>query len=249
VPTTNIANWNFQDEHVQQELAGGDFVNAASILFAAGPPAIRFAGGTGTDMSEQERATREDLNEVAYPLGVLENVGIGQNKQLQRLFEIGSKRSYFITGRNVGQVNMARVLYNGPSLLRALYAYFPATKINTSVGQLLAAGAGRAGKAAPEIDSNPGYADFFINLDSDLFDQPFGWLVLILDSDGEPYGGVYLEQMYVQAHQFTINSTSVIVAEGATAQFDRLVPVDVGAVARSIAESLEERDTFGDFGS
>lgn len=243
--TTSIANWNFQDEHVQQELDGGDFVNAASILFSAGPPSIKFAGSTGTDLSEQTVAKRDELNAVAYPLGVLENVGLGQNKQLQRLFEIGSKRSYFITGRNVGQVNMARVLYNGPSLLRSLYAYYPATKINPTVGQLLAAGAGRAGKGAPQLDNNPGYADFFINLDSDLFDQPFGWLMLILDSDGDAYGGVYLEQMYLQAHQFTINSTSVIVAEGGTAQFDKLVPVDVGAIPRVISESLEQQDDEG----
>jgi hypothetical protein len=54
---------------------------------------------------------------------VLENVGLSQSKQLQRLFEIGSSRSYFIPGRVIGSITLGRVLYHGPSLLKVLYAH------------------------------------------------------------------------------------------------------------------------------
>jgi hypothetical protein len=242
--TTQINEWNFQEDHVQAELAGGNFISAHTILFAAGPPEIRFAGNASTDFNNQDIAERSELNAVARPIGLLENVGISQNKQLQRLFEIGSKRSYFIPGRMVGSVNFARVLYHGPSLLRTLYAWYPAAKIGPSVANLLAAGAGRAGVAAPEIDFNPGFGDFFFNLDSDLFDQPFGYLMLVADADANLYGGIYFEMCYIQALQLSVNSTSIITAEGATAQFDKLVPVDVGAVSRvtEFAKTLEQQD-------
>lgn len=241
--TTSIDAWDFHNFHVQNELEGGDFVNAASTLLAAGPPNIRFAGNVGTDFNEQTVARRDELNAVAYPIGVVENIAIGQNKQLQRLFEIGSKRSYFVPGRNIISLNMARVLYNGPNTLRMLYAYYPATKINPTVANLLAAGAGRAGKAAPTLRSNPGYADYFGNLDSDLFDQPFGMLVLMLDADSLPYGAIYLENAYVNNYQVTVNSGSVLIAEGVGVQLDRIVPVDVNATARSVAatKSIEEQ--------
>lgn len=245
--TTSINEWNFREKHVQAELTGGRFVNASSVLFAAGPPQIRFAGNASTDFNEENVATRGELNAVARPLGVLENVAIGQNRQLQQLFEIGSKRSYFIPGRTISQLNFARVLYSGPNLLRTLFAWYPATKIGPTVAQLLAAGAGRAGKGAPTIEYNPGFADFFMVLDSDLFDQPFGLLMIIHDNNDDPYGAMYMELAYIQAHQFTVNSTATVVAEGATARFDKMLAVDVGAVARSLelTKLLEERDVTG----
>lgn len=241
--TTSINNWDFHNFHVQQELEGGDFINAASTLIAAGPPNIRFAGDISTDFGEDTVARRDELNAVAYPIGVVENFALGQTKQLQRLFEIGSKRSYFITGRNIIQVNMARVLYHGPSVLRMFYAYYDPAKINPTVARLLKAGAGRAGKAAPTLKANPGFADGFFNLDSDLFDQPFGIYVMMLDANSKPYVGFFLENCYVRSHNTNINSGSVLVAEGVAFEADRLVPVDVGAIPRSVSlgKSLEEQ--------
>ena len=237
--STSIATWDFQSFHVQHELSGGDFINAASTLIAAGPPNVRFAGDAS---AFRDNVQVQELNAYAYPIGVLESFGMGQNKQLQRLFEIGSKRSYFNPGRNIGRLNLARTLYHGPSLLRVLYAYYPASKIHPTVASLLASASGaRGAESTPIVDNLPGFADFFINLDSDLFDQPFGLFVLLLDSDGSPYGAVYLEQCYIENHQWSINSSSVLIAEGVTVQFDQIIPVDMGVKARSLRqqESIE----------
>ena len=38
--TTSFSNWDFHNFHVQQELIGGQFVNAETTLVAAGPPSI-----------------------------------------------------------------------------------------------------------------------------------------------------------------------------------------------------------------
>jgi hypothetical protein len=160
MPTTSLRNWNFQSYHVETDIEGGEFINAQSILIAAGPPKLRYLGGTantaakalsgignvlGANSNAQKIAAGvtaaagaldnqdqniEDLSPIVYPIGVVEAINVSQAKQIQRLFEIGSKRSYFVPGRNIGQASITRTVFNGPNLLRALYAYYPANKIN-----------------------------------------------------------------------------------------------------------------------
>jgi hypothetical protein len=228
---TAIEKWNFEEFHVQRELEANDFVNAASTLIAAGPPTLAAAGDARlSDGAALDPATLDEVSSFAYPIGVLENAAIAQNKQLQRLFEIGSKRSYFITGRNVGSVTLARTLFHGPNLLRVLYAHYPAALINSTTVDLLNT---QPPDSVNELKNNPGFADMFMNLDSDLFDHAFGLMFLFQDQQQKNYGALYLENAYINAHQMNISSTSVLVAEGATIQFDRAVPVDVGAVPRA----------------
>jgi hypothetical protein len=226
---TAIERWNFEEFHVQRELDANDFVNAASTLIAAGPPTLAAAGDSRLG-DDADPAELDEISSFAYPIGVLENAAVAQNKQLQRLFEIGSKRSYFITGRNVGSVTLARTLFHGPNLLRVLYAYYPASLINPTVVNLLKT---NPPDSVNQLKNNPGFADMFMNLDSDLFDHAFGLMLLFQDQLQKNYGAIYLENAYVNAHQMNISSTSVLVAEGATIQFDRAVPIDVGAVARA----------------
>jgi len=224
--TTSIKNWRFWDQHVQSELQGGQFINASTILLAAGPPRLSDASANGTSVS---------ASDIAFPLGVIENFSLSQNKQLQRMFEIGSKRSYFVPGRTVGQVMLGRVLYFGPSLLRILYAYYPSAKMGANdlgfaakdlgdgrtTNLLELAGFGRQGGSSSDN------VDFFINLASDLFDKPLGLMCYLRDSQNDSYGAFYLEDCYLQSHQFNINSSSVLVAEGVSAQYDRLVPINI----------------------
>lgn len=230
--TQALSNWDFNQFHVQLDVEAGEFIDAFTTLIAAGPPKLRQAGGAS---SVQPVGSSQAPAAVAYPIGVIENFAMAQNRQLQRLFEIGSKRSYFIMGRNIGNLQLARTLFHGPNLLRSLYAYYPASKIDTSVAKLLAALSGPVVEAAPKIRDRPGFSDFFINLDSDIFDQPFGLFVIMQDSRNQPYAGVYLEDCFLRAHQWSINASSTLVAEGITAEFDKAVPVDVGAIARTTA--------------
>lgn len=260
----SMGTWDFQNRHVQSTLSGQQFVGAQTTLIAAGPPLLRQAGhssdeslallpnavgvggaynntGTGEVSKIDPAGLLGGRATFAFPLGVTENLGIAQNKQLTRLFEIGSRRSYFIVGRTVSSMTIARTLYDGPNLLRALYAYYPARYQSTfgaqnSVDNLL---------AVKETDFVPlrraaGYADFFINLDSDLFDHPFGLLVMFLDSQNQIYGACYAENAHIQAHQFGISSQANIIGEGVTVQFDQLLPINVGA-ANSTEKATQGR--------
>jgi len=249
---TSLSDWDFQNHHVQSTLSGQQFIGAQTTLIAAGPPLLAQAGftagenlatlpgatglggafnNTGTGKVSTIDPAGISAATFAFPLGVCENVGLAQNKQLTRLFEIGSRRSYFIVGRTVSSLSIARTLYDGPNLLRALYAYYPA--------QFMANAGARKNVATllkvRETDfvrtrRVAGYTDFFCNLDSDLFDHPFGLLFLFMDSQNQPYGGCYAENAYIQNYQFGISSQANIIGEGCTVQFDQLLPINVGAV-------------------
>jgi hypothetical protein len=230
---TTLNEWDFEQFHVQRELDTKDFVNAASTLIAAGPPTLAqgsnaISGGQVEDPLTFDEL-RPDSSDFAYPIGVLENAAINQNRVLQRIFEIGSKRSYFVVGRNMGSLTLARTLVHGASLLRVLYAYYPNILINETVGRLLTGDF----PDAEQVKNNPGFADFFINLDSDLFDRPLGLMLFFRDSRNQPYGAVYLEDCYINTHQINVASQSVLVLENTMIQFDRAVPINVGAIAQS----------------
>jgi len=241
--TTSIENWDFHNVHVQQNLTGGQFVSAETTLVAAGPPRLADLGsasGTGVEAPGPTPA-----EQFAYPIGLLENVGLSQSKQLQRIFEIGSSRSYFIPGRVVGSVTLGRVLYHGPSLLKVLYAYYTqpsgskfnflhkaqtATQLD-NVGRVVRdpdaklLDLGSLQESLHDVKMRPGFDDFYLNLASDLFNQPCGLLFYFKNGNDETVGAVYLEECHLQGHQISISSGSVLLMEGASMQFDRLIPV------------------------
>lgn len=237
--TTSINNWDYHNYHVQQELCGGQFVSAETTLLAAGPPRLGDLGaqsGVGSEVTASE--------DLAFPIGLLENVGLSQSKQLQRLFEIGSSRSYFIPGRVIGSVTLGRVLYHGPSLLKVLYSYYSqssgaiqfmhkakGTTMTNAMGitvpdpdaKLLNLGSLQT--QLHKVKQRPGYDDFYMTLASDLFNQPCGLLLYFRDANDTTVGAVYLEECHVQGHQVSISSGSVMLMEGVSLQFDRCVPI------------------------
>ena len=236
MPTTSFSNWDFHNYHVQQELGGGQFVSAESTLVGAGPPSL-------TAANINLEANQESQSGNVYPVGLLESVGLQQSKQLQRTFEIGSSRSYFIPGRVIGSITIGRTFYFGPSLLRVLYAYYRNSANNIDIGTkefgsvtidnteyldpdsalLTAYAVGDLHK----VRRTPGDDYFFTDLASDLFSQPTGMAIYFKDGNMVSVGAMYLESCYVQGHQMTISSGSVLVMEGVSMQYDRIVPIKV----------------------
>jgi hypothetical protein len=229
--TTSFNSWDFHKYRVQQELTGGQFVNAESTLIAAGPPHLSDAG--------------DIEGESVYPIGLLETFGLQQSRQLQRIFEIGSSRSYFIPGRTIGSITLGRTFYFGPSLLRVLYSYWKGNADGTPIGMkepALPANADEYAKSGDQallagltqqrdLYRNPGYGFMLMDLASDLFSQPTGMAVYFKDANTDTLGGFYLEECYVQGHQMTVSSGSVLIMEGASLQYDLLVPIDLGPKA------------------
>ena len=118
-----LSNWSPYEDNVQGGMSDGRFMNAAYTVLAAGPPRLANVGGASF-LGATLAAGNSSADMIAYPIGVVQNFSLGQQLQISRFFELGSTRSYFIPGRSIGQMQLSRVMYHGPSLLRVLYAYY-----------------------------------------------------------------------------------------------------------------------------
>jgi hypothetical protein len=223
-----FSEWSPYDKYVQAGMVDGQFLNAGFTVLCAGPPRLANIGGT-TATAAALASNKAD--QMVMPIGVVQNVNLSHNRTFNRIFEVGSERSYFLSGRTMGSLNIARVLYHGPSLLRMLYAYYEDAIPPTLVSSVFS-NAGVSTVANPhDVIVPPGYENMFLNLASDLFNQPVGLLLYVRDSNLETYGAVYLESCYVPSHSWATDANSVIIQEAAGIQFERAVPVAVSALS------------------
>lgn len=224
-----FSEWSPYEKFVQGGMVDGQFLNAGFTVICAGPPRLANIGGATSVAGALTRGSGAD--QMVLPIGVIQNINLSHNRVFNRIFEVGSERSYFISGRTVGQLALARILYHGPSLLRMLYAYYEDV-IPPTVVEKVFPNTGIATVANPhDVIIPPGYENMFLNLASDLFNQPIGLLMYVRDSNLDTYGAVYMEGSYVPNHTWATDAQGVIVQESAAIQFERAVPVAVSALS------------------
>jgi hypothetical protein len=227
---SNFSEWSPYDKFVQQNMTDGKFLNAGFTVLAAGPPRLsalgRMAVNTLSAIGDLGGVSAA-MDQLVYPIGVIQNVNLSHNRTFNRIFECGSERSYFISGRTMGQLSIARILYHGPSMLRVLYAYYSDSLGGTTMPALFANAGVNAYANPHDVVIPPGYDYLFLNLASDLFNQPMGLLMFVRDSNLKTYGATYLEGCYVPNHTWATDSQGVIIQESAAIQFERALPVSV----------------------
>jgi len=225
-----ITNWKPYSQKVDNSSALGEgrFLSGAFTMIAAGPPRLAAIGGSAAAATAQSTGA----SNWALPIGVVQNFNLSHNRQFARFFELGSERSYFISGRTMAQAGFGRVLYHGPSILRMMYAFYndalPPTIINTfGMDKTIAQ------KVANQHDVKipPGFENIYLNLASDLFSQPCGLLMYMRDSNEQTVGAVYLEATYIPSHSIATDAQGVVIQEQVALQPERVVPVAVSAVA------------------
>lgn len=243
-----VSDWSPYKTRMQGGLRDGNFLNAQFVLLAAGPPRVADIG----DFESSGAA-----GEIAYPIGITQNVALSQNKAVSRIFEIGSERSYFICGRTIGQLSLSRVMYHGPSLLKSLYAYYGSDNSagGTYAIDSLFESAGKSNplnfpftstgsSSAPDTNESqvridgglhqvrvpPGFDNLFLNLASDLFSQPIGLLLVFRDNNENDVASVYLENCYVPSSSLAFDSQGLIIQEAVSILYERIVPIEGTAV-------------------
>jgi len=248
-----IENWNPYHTRVQGGLPDGNFVNAQFAVICAGPPffnQIAFPGG-GSDKSDLAKT-------LIYPIGLIQNFSIGQNQNIARLFEVGSRRSYFMTGHSVGQLNLGRVMYHGESLLRVLYAYYDTTA-DTTIGSvkirpLMKTGGagskpfstGASNQVKPGLKTikvAPGYDNMFLNLASDLFSQPTGLMIIMQDNEENNIAAMYIENCLVPSYGFGFDAQGLIIQEQCSLQYERIQPIRLAQL--DLVNTLSKPDQTG----
>jgi len=220
----NVKNWDPYKSHVQGGLPEGQFLNGQFILIAAGPPFFSQVG--------------DSMDTAIFPIGLTQNFALSQNKAISRIFEIGSERSYFISGRSVGQLSLGRVVYHGPSLLRCLWASYhePSENFDPILHEAAIDPTGASGAPVDKATQNksvkvpPGYDNMFLNLASDLFSQPIGLMLKLMDNHQKVVAQVYLEQCYVPQHSLAVDSQGLIIQEQVGVQYERMMPINAATI-------------------
>jgi len=211
-PASNIfTDWDFANENVQNITDMGDFLSSESVVIFSGPPKY----GTNTDL---------------VPIGLVQNVQVSQNKQMQQLFEIGSRQPFFIPGRTIVQVGISRVLFDGPSLMRALYTSANAEGTAVFNGATVPTDADQAEKPTMPFTGGDGSTPttdgkFFINLASKFFNSPTGLGFMLHDMANDSYGGFYCENCYFQTHSFSLAGQQTVLLENVGIRCGRIVPL------------------------
>jgi len=207
---SNLDNWAFRSFHVGLDEGGKNTnpVTAENVMVAAGPPRLSQIG--------------EDFGDKVFPLGMIENVSIGQQKMLQPIREIGSRRAYIIGGYSTGNLMISRVLYSHASLLRVLTA---ANDDQEGIDNPAGANAGQGFDGQDSVANLTAEKSWYINLQSELFDRPVGLMFYMLDQRNNPYGAMYAEEVMVQSHNMALASQGLAVAEQVSMMFDRIMPV------------------------
>jgi hypothetical protein len=225
-----LSQWEPYQNRVQAGMVDGEFLNASFTMIAAGPPRI---ANVGAAVFSGNVIANASADQIVFPIGIVQNFNLSHNRQFSRIWEIGSERSFFISGRTVGQLGMSRILYFGPSLLKTLYAYYQDLIPPTIVPSLF--GATNLGFIAQPNTHNvkvtPGLENLYLNLASDLFNQPVGLMVYFRDSNENTYGAVYLESCFIPNHTMATDAQGTIIQENASVQFERALPIAVSATA------------------
>ncbi len=224
-----LSEWRPNERYVQGGLVDGQFLSAAFTMVAAGPPRLANIGGSAA--AAASLSSDSGSKDWALPIGVVQNIGLSHNRNFARFWELGSERSYFISGRTVGQLQLSRIMYHGPSLLRMLYAYYQ-DLVSPTIVPFVFENPGAASVANPhDVKIPPGYENIFLNLASDLFSQPIGLLMYFRDSNEDTVGAIYMESAYVPSHQIATDAGGTVIQESAAIQFERAVPVAVKGLA------------------
>ena len=252
---TDFTKWRWSSEHVQTEIVNGEYLSSESALILAGPPRLEQVNQNSIGGFGSEQPTIQDVSTtetILFPVGLLTDFVVAQQRAIQSVFEIGSTRRYLIPEKITSNLRVSRVKFFGPSLLRVLYAYYPSSllgangaresgylpgAVNTLANSLPNVTKGRPGygnQSAPADDLNQN-RDWWINLQSVVFRQPLGLCIYLKASNDEPYGSAYLEECLIQRHTFSMSSDRVMMMEGVDIEFDRISPIQLqGGLLNSV---------------
>jgi len=196
-PNKDATHWTFKTKHVQgNAMVGKDYVSSESLVICAVKSPTENGGSTDPSKgssSEQLAIAETDL----FPIGIVQNVGIQQQKQINQLYELGSKEPFLIPGRTMAQIQLARVIFNGDNILAFLYN-------PESTGGL---------DENEDAGIEGANTKIYLNLASELFNKGIDIAIIVHDSEDEAVGAFIFRECYIQSHGMNISANQTIVAE------------------------------------
>lgn len=202
----------------------GSYLSGESAVLVSGPASLG-----------------ESNSAELIPIGLTQQAQLTQNKDLNQIFEIGGRVPFFIPGRTQIRAQLSRVLFHGPSLMFALYRTSnEASKIIVPKAESFSTNSTLAPYSLPTVPYGPGGDDsvmaresvdakpshFWINLASSIFNKPLGLGIVLYDMNGQPYGGAYLEECFIQNHNFGISANQTVLSETISITATKLRPLN-----------------------
>lgn len=227
--TRGINTWKMQDNYVERLMDNSAFTSAHpdDTLVLAGPARRHVSAGDSTSFASS-----------LLPLGMIQNFSIGQQVPVQPMMSIGSGRSFYSRSKAQTSWTASRMFVNGRNLLRALYT------------QAVQAGIDVSSFDDPVTDPSSPNAQFFANLDSELFYVPIGLAVLFRDKVHNQIAAVYLELCMISGWNIGFTAGQSFIAESVNGLADRLVSMGTfgdnnAAVAQNDAQAALSPDVLG----
>lgn len=270
-----VGDWEhrFLTENVQPHAAtmghSSDFLSSETVVLCSGPPKWGPKQALGSRDADGNAIITDTLSfpQQLVPIGLVQNVQVSQQKQIQQLFEIGSREPFFIPGRTMVSMGMSRILFDGPSLMYAMYINsvdHPEWQNSYTMRPYARwKGQGKADKPTrpdefidmcsdsedgcrPHIkkydngvlkNAKPGY--FFSNLASSFFNNSTGLGLVMFDSENEPYGGFFLEKCFIQSHSFSVAAAQTVLMENVSVRCGNLIPISAEELGGTSLEMLD----------
>lgn len=223
---TTLSSWDPQARPVQGFIKPGEYVNSDTSLLLAGPPQIDNI--IGLDLSKAQGTVELSIpgtDNVFYPIGQISRFIKTEGKQTIPIFEIGSGIVQLIPTKTSGALSIDRTLLDAPSLLRAMTAVYSSNSPTVQFKSLISTF--DPTQVDLRLKADPGRADFFLTLFSDLFNFPMGLLALLANQKGQFLAGMYFENSYITAHTISFDAGTNLLLEAARVAYSRSIPARV----------------------
>lgn len=198
-----LKDWDYRKAWVGHDSAEdylGKHITAESSIVCVGDPV--FANNTSIDSIRT--------------VGLVQQFGHREGKQVGRGFEFGSRGNYLVPGRGAGSLALGRMLFSGPSLLSALYPDV-------------------TDEEAMSFFRKPGYNKAFFNLNSELFNHPTGLFFMMFNMNMELYAGLFFEVCFISGHAVSMTSGTNLAAENCSVMYSEIYQVDPGMIEAEAA--------------
>ena len=169
------------------------------------------------DADDKAVTTFEEASKFV-PMGLVQNFGLNQQKQIQQLYEIGSDLEVTTPGRTFRSFSMSRALIRGGSLLYILKQGLDDTLMAEAASGQIA-----------------------LNLAARIFDNPLGLAMLFYRPFTEDTGSAAqelaaafaLDRCWIQAHSMSSTAGDVVMLENITLTVTKITPIEISNIQYS----------------
>jgi|Wag4MinimDraft_13_1082653.scaffolds.fasta_scaffold00010_32 hypothetical protein len=215
---------------------GSEHVSTTNVSVSFAPPKL----------------TEDNTSSKAITVGLIQDLSLNQQRNITKFFEYGNDEYQMVTGKPRINASFNRILFDGPSLLKYIgYAYKDTNMLDHKYQGMYES---MMQSLANDLDASkindskmPGTGDFWVNLTSELFDNPIGIFINIKQRmpNGylQDYGGVFLENCLISSHVLQMNASNRVLTENMQMEVGRPVPLGkyTGDKILRIEQVLKER--------